>query len=140
MFDRKPGSGNSAEGQTYRVPTLSRRQRITDSRVFREAFEQGRAFPGRFLVLRIRRGEGAALRLGVVASKRTLRRAVDRVRARRLMREAFRLNRAMFRGDCDVVLIARYLIRTATRQEVEGDLLKVARRAGLLVGERRRDS
>ena len=53
-----------------------------------------------------RRGAGAALRLGVVASRK-VGGAVQRARAKRRLRSAYRLNRHRFRGDCDVVLIAR---------------------------------
>ncbi|MCE9615787.1 MAG: ribonuclease P protein component [Lentisphaerae bacterium] len=124
-----PGAGSrpASRGQT-----LTRRQRITDKAVFQEAFDQSTAYAGRFLVMRLRRGPGASLRLGVVVSKRALRRSVDRSRAKRLLREAFRLNRALLNPSCDVVLIARQYIHGATRQEVEQDLLKVARKAGLM--------
>ncbi len=126
---------DATDGQAPGIPShaqgLSRRQRITEPAVYREAFE-GAAFAGRYLVMRVRRGPGAALRLGVVAGKRALNRSVDRSRAKRLLREAYRLNRARFAGACDVVLIARAAIRGVTRQAVEEDLLKQARRAGLL--------
>lgn len=79
----------------------------------------------------LRPGEGASLRLGVVASKRTFRRAVDRARAKRLLREAFRLNRGRLDGAYDVVLVARRRILEVKRPAVDRDLMIAAQRAGI---------
>ena len=86
------------------------------------------------MVLWLREGEGASLRLGVVSGKKVSRRAVDRNRARRLVREAFRRHRADFSGDVDVVIITRHRILDATAAEVESELLWLAKRMGLYKG------
>ena len=126
----QPGNG---EGGAIRPDRgLSRARRLTSPKAFREAFEQKRCFPGRYLVLWLRSADDAALRLGVVTSRRTFRRAVDRSRARRLLREAWRLNRWRFDGPVDVVLLGRRAILSARIQDVERDLLKTAKRAGLM--------
>ncbi len=111
--------------------TLSKKQRLTKASLFREAFAQKRSFVGRLMVLWLREGEGAALRLGVVTSKKVSKRAVDRNLGRRRLREAFRTNRDQFQGDVDVVIIARRNILKATQAEVESELLYLARKAGL---------
>ena len=87
---------------------------------------------GSAMVMRWRANGLAKSRVGVVAAKRTLRLAVERSRARRLMREAFRLERPALAAGVDVVLIAR-------RKLVEGDcaaarreLRWLWRKAGLL--------
>ncbi len=85
------------------------------------------------MVLCLRSGEGAALRLGVVASRK-VGNAVERARAKRRMREAFRLNRFRFAGELDVILIARRAILDAPWDEVIAELLKLARQAGLMAG------
>lgn len=86
---------------------------------------------GKYMVMRRRRGTGVALRLGVIVSKRTLRRASDRSRAKRLLREAYRLNRHRFKPDCDVVLIGRRPLADAGISDVEQELLRLAKRGGL---------
>lgn len=111
---------------------LSKRQRLRISSAFREAFEHGKPFVGKYMVMRQRRGEGAALRLGLIIGKRTMPRATDRSRARRLLREAYRLNRHRFRADCDVVLIGRRPLAGACMAEAERDLLRLAKQSGLL--------
>jgi ribonuclease P protein component len=100
--------------------------------LFKEAFDGGPQWPGRTLVMWLRRADDASCRLGVVASKRTFHDAVQRNRARRLLREAFRLNRHRLAAGADVVLLARRRILDAKRQDVERDLLHVCRMAGLL--------
>jgi len=84
------------------------------------------------MILWVRTGPGAALRVDVIAGRRSFRRAVDRARVKRLLREAYRLNRYRFHGACDVILLARRPLLLATRQGAERDLLKLARRAGLI--------
>ena len=115
---------------------MSRKQRLTRSALFDETYGQGRCQRGRLMNLWLRSGEGAALRLGVVTSRR-VGRAHFRTRARRLMREAFRLNRGRFHGDVDVILVARSTIVGVRRKDVEADLLALARRAGILKTEDR---
>ena len=78
-----------------------------------------------------RRGAGAALRLGVVASRK-VGGAVQRARAKRRLRSAYRLNRHRFRGDCDVVLIARAALLAASWDALNEELLRLAAAAGLL--------
>ena len=87
------------------------------------------------MVMWLRSGEDASLCLGVVAGIRSFRRAVERSRARRLLREAYRLNRFRLRGLYDVVLVARRAIIDASRQTVEKELLMLAEKAGILKRE-----
>lgn len=74
---------------------------------------------------------GKTSRLGVVTSKK-VGPAVVRNRARRLLREAFRLNQHSLGCSVDLVLVARRSISTKTRQQVETDLLRVLGQAKLL--------
>ena len=57
----------------------------------------------------------------MIASKRTFRRAVDRNRAKRLLREAFRLERDSLPCVCDVVLIARKRILACKMEVIRKD-------------------
>ncbi len=113
---------------------LSRRQRLTRTSQFAEAYSQGKKWFGSYMVLWLREGEDASLRLGVVASRK-VGNAVKRARAKRLLREAYRRNRYQFDGDQDVVLVARRAILTAKWDDIVNELMDLARRAGLLEGE-----
>lgn len=111
--------------------TLSKNQRLIKASLFREAFAQKRSFVGRFMVLWLREGEGATLRLGVVTSKKVSNRAVDRNRARRILRELFRQHRNEMNGQVDVVFIARRTILSASHGQIEAEFFRLAGKAGL---------
>ena len=74
---------------------------------------------------------GAGSRLGVIASRK-LGSAVTRSRARRLLRETFRLHQHDLRQPVTMVLVARSSIVGKQRAEVERDFLSALRKAKLL--------
>ncbi|MEI6809006.1 MAG: ribonuclease P protein component [bacterium] len=110
---------------------LSRKQRVASPVQFREAYDQGRCYRGRLVTMWLRTGPDAAFRLGVVTGRR-VGKAIERTRARRLIREAYRLNRSRFCGVFDVILSARSTICSARMQDVEAELLTLSRKAGIL--------
>ena len=69
-------------------------------------------------------------RLGVVTSKK-IGNAVVRSRARRLLREVFRLHQHDFKRAADMVLIARNSIAERAYADVERDFLRAVRQAKL---------
>ena len=58
---------------------------------YKRIFDRGRSIKGRLLVAWYLTAEDADRQAGVVVSKKSFHEAVDRTRAKRLMREAFRL-------------------------------------------------
>lgn len=70
-------------------------------------------------------------RLGVVTSRR-IGGAVQRARARRLLREAFRLSQGTLRQPVDMVLVARQSIAGKKLADVQRDYLRAVGRGGLL--------
>ena len=74
--------------------------------------------------------EGMASRLGVITSSR-IGNAVVRSRARRLLREAFRLHQHDLKTAVDLVLVARNSILGKGLADVENDFLTILRKAGL---------
>ena len=109
----------------------SKEQRLVQSSLFSETFSQNHKWVGRYMILWLRSGEGASLRLGVVTSKKVHLRANKRNLARRRLREAYRNLRPFFAGDYDVLLVGRRAILDAEWKDILRELLKLAGKAGL---------
>lgn len=77
------------------------------------------------------RESGAPSRLGIITTRR-LGPAVTRSRARRLIREAFRVLKNDLSEPLDLVVIARRSIVDASASRVASDLQRLFNRQGLL--------
>lgn len=91
-----PGEGPQAPDSPallgFRLPKEARLARRAD---FLRVYEHGKRFEGRFMTVFILPGERPNHRLGVTATKKAIgNKAHDRNRAKRLLRESFRLSRA----------------------------------------------
>lgn len=99
---------------------------------FAEIFEDSRSAVCAALVMRYRRSGGDRTRVGVIAAKKTFRLAVERSRARRLLREAFRLERPGLAVGYDLILLGRRQLLEMSCDQVRQALRGVCRRARLL--------
>ena len=77
------------------------------------------------------RGEN---RVGITVGKK-LGKAVVRNRARRRLREVYRLNESRFRPGYDIVVVARSRAVTADFGALQSAYLGAAKRLGILVGK-----
>ncbi len=111
---------------------LGRRLRIKHGRDFARVRLAGqRTVQGCLIANWMRLPDGTASRLGVVVSKK-VGGAVVRSRAKRWLRETFRLHRHELSAPVDLVLVARGSILQQGFAGVERDFLKSLRKAGLL--------
>jgi len=99
--------------------TFARRYRLTKTDEFSSVFGFRRAIRGKLLMLHYQpRPEGnTEARLGLVVSKKQLKRAVDRNRVKRVVREQFRLRLA---GLPALDLVVRLAVKPAP---LDGKLL-----------------
>ena len=121
----------SAPARSLRFP---RERRITRGRDFQRARSMGRRLAVGCLVLNWFEASGETTRLGVITSRK-IGGAVIRTRARRLLRESFRLNQYRITRQVDLVLVARQSIVEKDFAAVEGDFITALRRADLLGAE-----
>lgn len=111
--------------------TLPARRRVRRAGSFQEAYGQGVKFVGRYVVLWLRSAEDADGRVGVVASRK-VGNSVARSRAKRRLREWFRLNQHRLAREEDYILVARRSILDAPRAELDADFERVFSRAARL--------
>jgi ribonuclease P protein component len=111
---------------------LNRASRLAQSRDFARVRQQGqRLVLGCLIANWNRLPEGASPKLGVVTSKK-IGGAVQRSRARRLLRESFRQHQHEFAQPVELVLVARNSIAGKKFADVEKDFLAALNRAKLL--------
>jgi ribonuclease P protein component len=111
---------------------LARASRVTQNRDFLRIRQQGERLAQGCLVANWNKlPDGASPKLGVVTSRK-IGGAVQRTRARRLLRESFRLHQHEFVQPIELILVARNSIAGKRFADVEKDFLATLRRAGLL--------
>ena len=110
---------------------LGRASRLAQSRDFARVRQAGARLAHGCLIANWRKlPAGARTKLGVVTSKK-IGGAVARSRARRLLRESFRLHQHEFTQPVELVLVARNSIAGKDFAGVEKDFLTALKRAGL---------
>jgi len=119
-------------GETPKRLRFGRTARIKQGRDFARVRQQGERITSGSLIANWQPLTRASRsRLGVVTARR-LGNAVVRNRARRLLRETFRLHQHNLVSPVDLVLIARSSIIGKPLAAVERDFLTTLRKAGLL--------
>ena len=97
--------------------------RIRTGREYDLAFRKGKSVHTPHFRVIVSKTETGVSRLGLVVSKRVGRRAHDRNRIKRLVREFFRLNRAGFDPPLDVVVLAKPGAKELGSAQVSGELM-----------------
>jgi ribonuclease P protein component len=111
--------------------TFRRYERISKDREFKRVFQEGKSVAGNSIVIYYLENNLGFPRAGFIVSKKVSKRSVDRNRAKRLMREVFRLNKHKLK-PFDLVFIARRCIIGLKFRDVEEEFSRLAEMAGLL--------
>ena len=98
---------------------LLRSYRIRQNRDYRRIYRSGKRFSNRAGLLYV--------------TTKKIGHAVDRNRARRLMKEVYRLHRAELSPNYEAIMLAGSFLTTATYKEAEKAVLALWRKAGILV-------
>ncbi len=120
--------------------TFPKSERLQHGHEFRAVYERGRKTVGKLAVLYVAEGSAAgeqrqqrAERAVGVVTGRAVGGAVQRNRARRLLREVYRLNKHKLKPNLRMVLVARTAIAGKHFSDVETELLNLFRTAGILI-------
>ena len=94
--DQAPPSERTQEinGSSLLGFGLPKEMRLLKRADFLRVYEHGKRFEGRFMTVFILPTKGDRHRVGITATKKAIGKAHDRNRAKRLLRESFRLSRA----------------------------------------------
>ena len=110
------------------------RKYLRDSREFQHVYRNGKRYDGVFITVFVLENDALNHRVGVTASKKALGKAVQRNRAKRLLRETFRSNEpsvSALTKNYDWVLNAKPAVLSqklnAPREELQGIIERVGR-------------
>ena len=98
---------------------------------FRKCYRTGKSYANRILVLYVCGNDREKNRIGISVSKK-VGNSVVRHRTTRLIREVCRLHGHKFSTGNDIVFIARVRAKGIKYSEMEGSLLQLAKRAGIM--------
>ena len=97
---------------------------------FRRVYDQGRKLQARyFTAFIVASKEGERPRIGLTATRK-IGNSVERNRARRLLREAFRKNKWLVPPGLDIVINVKRPLVEAAYRDLEGDFIAFLERAG----------
>ncbi len=110
---------------------LKKEYRLRENFEFRQVYRRGRSTPGKRIILYKLPVPDQPTRIGFVTGKK-VGSAVQRNRARRLMREVYRRHRNRIADGYLLVLIGRAPLAASSYWEAEREILQVCKRAKIL--------
>ena len=124
--------------QTINGPSLlnfdfPKEARLLKRAEFLRVYEKGARIEGRFMTVFFMPGDASRHRVGITATKKAIGKAHDRNRAKRLLRETFRLSRAeldAIDAKYDWVLNARRSILRVKLEKPLAEFKEIAARVG----------
>lgn len=121
-----------------RRQSLPKGARLRAPAQFRANYEAGRRFDGSLMTAFVKANDVGGHRLGITASRKMARSAVERNRAKRLLRESFRLSGAQLEGltrGYDWVLNARRSLLKVKVASALKEFQSIVARVGASEGE-----
>lgn len=111
---------------------LDKTRRIINNNEYRLVYKHGKYEVGRLCVLYRMPVAKQKTHIGFVTGKK-VGGAVQRNRARRLMKEVYRLNQHQIREGYHIVIVGRGPLKDATYERAEKEILYLLRKSKLLV-------
>ena len=123
------------DGTSLLGSSFPKEARLLKRAEFLRVYESGRRIEGRLMTVFILRNDRGLHRAGITATKKAIGKAHDRNRAKRLLRETFRLSRAgleMLPANYDWVINAR---RSILKVKLDGPLAEFRAIAARIAAE-----
>jgi ribonuclease P protein component len=102
---------------------MTKTESLKENYLFRRLYKIGKSSVQPHIAVYTRKNRLGRNRLGITATKK-IGNAVERNRARRLIKEAYRLSEDQLPTGVDIVIVARQRAVTAGMQEVRKSLLR----------------
>ncbi|MFY9555464.1 MAG: ribonuclease P protein component [Blastocatellia bacterium] len=103
--------------------------RILKRDLFRSVYEQGKKIPVRYFTAFVVTKQSGGTRIGITATRK-IGNSVERNRARRLVREAFRKNKWLVPHGVDIVINVKRSLVEAAYRELEAEFIAFLKKAG----------
>jgi len=110
---------------------LSKKRILKKNKHFQAVYRHGKSFANRYMVLYVLKSRCEEGRVGFAAGKR-LGNAVIRNRVKRLLREAYRLNRHNIAVGVDLIIVGRQAVIDKGYTLVEDSFIKLCSKAGIV--------
>ena len=114
---------------------MKRAYTLKENYEFRRVYQRGSSAVSGSMVVYCRKNRLGRTRLGITASTK-IGGAVTRNRARRRLREVYRLNQDKLQVGWDIILVARGRTVTASWKELNDTFLRSCRKLNILEGGR----
>ncbi|MBQ7794470.1 MAG: ribonuclease P protein component [Clostridia bacterium] len=108
---------------------------ITENRIYRQMYGRAKSVVCRNIVVYLRRNKLDVNRLGLTCTK-TVGKAVERNRAKRLMKEAYRLSEHRLKSGFDCIIVARTRAKDAKLCEVQKDFIYASDKLSFLLEDK----
>lgn len=101
---------------------LPRKYRLTKKKDFQAIFEKGKFINNKFLYFKIIKNNEKNSRFGILVSKKVAKKAVDRNKIKRRIREIIKKNIPFIRKEIDLIVIAKKEINRKKFIQIEEDI------------------
>ncbi|MCK5475746.1 MAG: ribonuclease P protein component [Candidatus Pacebacteria bacterium] len=111
---------------------LKKELRIRKQKDFENIYSKGVYCSEGFLAVKFIGNKELFSRFGFIVSKKISKKAVERNRIKRILRESIRLSKSQIKKGYDIILITRNGIESRTYREISNTVEKLLMKSGLL--------